>query len=116
MCGGRMCGRTPDVRVTSSPDFEKLNKDDYDEFGGEEAEDWPPFRKVGLYDPYSDDPRLGVRRLDMCAKTGTVLIGGTAGQSIIFILSETAGDHLVPTKSIDLLEKQDDKVKWKGMD
>ena len=52
----------------------------------------------------------------MCAKTGTVLIGGTAGQSIIFILSETAGDHLVPTKTIDLLEKQDDKVKWKGMD
>ena len=52
----------------------------------------------------------------MCAKTGTVLIGGTAGQSIIFILSETAGDHLVPTKTIDLLEKQDDKVKWKGTD
>ena len=27
----------------------------------EEGEDneWPPFRKVGLYDPYSDDPRLG---------------------------------------------------------
>lgn len=91
-----------------------FNTDDYDEFPAEETEDWPPFRKVGLYDPYSDDPRLGVRRLDMCAKTGTVLIGGTAGQVIIFILSETAGDHLVPTKTIDLLEKQDDKVKWKG--
>ena len=27
----------------------------------EEINEWPPFRKVGLYDPYSDDPRLGIR-------------------------------------------------------
>lgn len=102
------------THLTKINSMKYFSTDDYDEYGHEEVEDWPPFRKVGLYDPYSDDPRLGIRRLDMCAKSGTVLVGGTAGQCLIFILSETAGDHAVPFKTIDLLEKQEDKVKWKG--
>ncbi|VVD04476.1 unnamed protein product [Leptidea sinapis] len=27
-----------------------------------EEEEWPPFRRVGTFDPYSDDPRLAVKR------------------------------------------------------
>lgn len=26
-------------------------------------EEWPPFRRVGTFDPYSDDPRLAVKRV-----------------------------------------------------
>ena len=89
--------------------------DDLDEINEEEeAEDWPPFRKVGIYDPYSDDPRLAISRIDMCARSGTILIGGTAGQCAVFILSATAGDHSVPSKTIDLLDRQAEQVKWKG--
>ena len=35
-----------------------------------EDDDWPPFRKSGLFDPYSDDPRLGIKKMEMCAFTG----------------------------------------------
>lgn len=28
-----------------------------------EEEEWPPFRRVGTFDPYSDDPRLAVKKV-----------------------------------------------------
>lgn len=28
-----------------------------------DEEEWPPFRRVGTFDPYSDDPRLAVKRV-----------------------------------------------------
>ena len=46
----------------------------------DDIEEWPPFRRVGEFDPYSDDPRLGIRRVDICKTTGALLVGGTAGQ------------------------------------
>ena len=36
-----------------------FNTDDEPYVEEGEVNEWPPFRKVGLYDPYSDDPRLG---------------------------------------------------------
>ena len=30
-------------------------------------DNWPPFRKVGTFDPYSDDPKLGIQKLHLCA-------------------------------------------------
>lgn len=26
-------------------------------------EEWPPFKRIGTFDPYSDDPRLAVKRV-----------------------------------------------------
>jgi lethal(2) giant larvae protein len=53
----------------------------------EEAEDeWPPFRKVGHFDPFSDDPRLAVKKVAFCAKSGRLMIGGTAGQVLIRLI------------------------------
>ena len=51
-----------------------LPRDDDDE------DEWPPFRKVGSFDPYSDDPRLAVKKLLFCGETGILVVGGTAGQ------------------------------------
>lgn len=47
----------------------------------------PPFRKAGLFDPYSDDPRLAVKRIAFCHKTGQLIVAGTAGNIVsLFIL------------------------------
>ena len=55
--------------------------EDAEEDRDEEDEDeWPPFRKVGSFDPYSDDPRLAVKKVLFCGDTGVLVIGGTAGQ------------------------------------
>jgi len=38
---------------------------------------------VGLYDPFSDDPRLAIHKLYLCALSETLVVGGTAGQVIV---------------------------------
>ena len=39
--------------------------------------------QVGVYDPFSDDPRLSIHKLYLCALSETLVIGGTAGQVIV---------------------------------
>ena len=58
-----------------------------DEDEEEEEDEWPPFRKVGQYDPYSDDPRLAVKKLWFCPSSGRLAVGGTAGQGRYSMLS-----------------------------
>lgn len=46
---------------------------------------WPltgiPFpRQVGSFDPYSDDPRLGIQKIFLCKYSGYLAVAGTAGQ------------------------------------
>lgn len=49
----------------------------------DDEDEWPPFRKVGTFDPYSDDPRLAVKKISFCPKSGVLVVGGTAGQLVI---------------------------------
>ncbi len=58
----------------------------------EEEDEWPPFRKLGTYDPYSDDPRLAVKKVLLCPKTGRMAVGGTAGQVVVMELAEDKAD------------------------
>lgn len=41
---------------------------------------WPPLKKVGRFDPYSDDTRLAIRKISLCPQTGTLLVAGTGGK------------------------------------
>lgn len=41
---------------------------------------WPLMKKVGRFDPYSDDTRLAVRKISLCPQTGTLLVAGTGGK------------------------------------
>lgn len=43
----------------------------------------PPFRKAGQFDPYSDDPRLAVKKIGLCPKTGVLTVAGTAGHVVV---------------------------------
>jgi len=49
----------------------------------EDEEEWPPFRKVGNFDPYSDDPRLAIKKVILCPRTGIMIVAGTAGHVIV---------------------------------
>uniref|UniRef100_A0A0A1XSU4 Lethal(2) giant larvae protein n=1 Tax=Zeugodacus cucurbitae TaxID=28588 RepID=A0A0A1XSU4_ZEUCU len=76
----------------------------------------PPFRKSGLFDPYSDDPRLAVKKIALCPKTGRLIVGGTAGQIVIanFDNGESDGAAL-KASSMNLVSDRDGFV-WKGHD
>uniref|UniRef100_H2ZMJ2 Lethal giant larvae homologue 2 domain-containing protein n=1 Tax=Ciona savignyi TaxID=51511 RepID=H2ZMJ2_CIOSA len=83
---------------------------------GDAFEDqFPPFRKVGEFDPYSDDPRLAIRKVAMCSTTGTLVAGGTAGQVVVFVLSSESIESFITSSAIDVLEGRQDFT-WKGHD
>ncbi|XP_072532436.1 lethal(2) giant larvae protein homolog 1 isoform X2 [Salminus brasiliensis] len=78
-------------------------------------EEWPPFRKVGCFDPYSDDPRLGIQKICLCKYSGKLVVAGTAGQVIVLYLSDEKSDHMIDVATLDLLQDREGFT-WKGHD
>ncbi|XP_066877231.1 lethal(2) giant larvae protein homolog 1 isoform X2 [Kogia breviceps] len=76
-------------------------------------DDWPPFRKVGCFDPYSDDPRLGVQKVALCKYTAQMVVAGTAGQVLVLELSDEPSEQAVGVASVDLLQDREGFT-WKG--
>uniref|UniRef100_A0A672NHN5 Lethal giant larvae homologue 2 domain-containing protein n=1 Tax=Sinocyclocheilus grahami TaxID=75366 RepID=A0A672NHN5_SINGR len=78
-------------------------------------EEWPPFRKVGCFDPYSDDPRLAIQKISVCKYSGKLVVAGTAGQVIVLVLSDEKSDHMIDVATVDLLQDREGFT-WKGHD
>uniref|UniRef100_A0A669QCX9 LLGL scribble cell polarity complex component 1 n=1 Tax=Phasianus colchicus TaxID=9054 RepID=A0A669QCX9_PHACC len=78
-------------------------------------EEWPPFRKVGCFDPYSDDPRLGIQKIALCKYTAKMVVAGTAGQVLVMELNDDKSEHTVSVATVDLLQDREGFT-WKGHD
>jgi len=87
-------------------DDEEAREDDEDE------DEWPPFRKVGVFDPYSDDPRLAIKKLAFCPEKRKLLVGGTAGQVLVCTLGE-AREEAVKICKADIVTEREGFT-WKG--
>ncbi|KRX68848.1 Lethal(2) giant larvae -like protein 1 [Trichinella sp. T9] len=75
---------------------------------------WPPFRKVGLYDPFSDDARFAVHRVCMDRNTGTVMVGGAAGQVTVWNLESEDKKHInIDCIDVNLVDGTE-HFEWKG--
>ncbi|KAK1906760.1 LLGL scribble cell polarity complex component 2 [Dissostichus eleginoides] len=68
---------------------------------------------VGCFDPYSDDPRLGVQKIHLCKYSGYLTVAGTAGQILMLELNDEAAEQTVEAKVVDLLQGQEG-FRWKG--
>lgn len=97
----------------SEDDLALIDGDDNELSNDEEQEEWPPFRKVGHFDPYSDDPRLAIRKLSFCPENGTLSIGGTAGQLLIYEFRNKTQELSIPTIDVKIIDEKDSFV-WKG--
>uniref|UniRef100_A0A6Q2YH66 Lethal giant larvae homologue 2 domain-containing protein n=1 Tax=Esox lucius TaxID=8010 RepID=A0A6Q2YH66_ESOLU len=75
--------------------------------------EWPPFRKVGCFDPYSDDPRLGIQKIHLCKYSGYLTVAGTAGQILVLELNDESAEQAVEATVADLLQGQEG-FRWKG--
>lgn len=77
----------------------------------------PPFRKAGQFDPYSDDPRLAVKKISLCPKTGVLIIAGTAGNIVVATLEDfpITNSEGIRTTTMDLVGEHLGFV-WKGHD
>ncbi|XP_037293654.1 lethal(2) giant larvae protein isoform X3 [Manduca sexta] len=80
-----------------------------------DEEEWPPFRRVGTFDPYSDDPRLAVKRVILCPLSGMLTIGGAAGHIVIAALKTTTNTTEVKSITVNIVSDRDGFV-WKGHD
>ncbi|KAH0629490.1 hypothetical protein JD844_011587 [Phrynosoma platyrhinos] len=76
-------------------------------------DEWPPLRKVGSFDPYSDDPRLGIQKIFLCKYSGYLAVAGTAGQVLVMELNDEEADQVIDRAEADLLQDQEG-YKWKG--
>ncbi|KAF3817257.1 hypothetical protein GH733_011657, partial [Mirounga leonina] len=93
------------VFVTDTDPSDNLNAQGEDE--------WPPLRKVGSFDPYSDDPRLGIQKIFLCKYSGYLAVAGTAGQVLVLELNDEEAEHAVEQVEADLLQDQEG-YRWKG--
>ncbi|UYV62474.1 LLGL1 [Cordylochernes scorpioides] len=93
----------------------------------EAGDEWPPFRRVGTFDPFSDDPRLGIKKVHLCVFTGTLAVAGTAGQILIMELKDqsttmelTAMIIMVGRSStvtnVNVVGERGENFVWKGHD
>lgn len=81
----------------------------------EQDESEPPFRKAGLFDPYSDDPRLAVKKIAFCPKTGQLIVAGTAGHVVIASIDHKTQAGPLKITTMDLVSDRDGFI-WKGHD
>nr|UYR00238.1 lethal(2) giant larvae protein [Plectrocnemia conspersa] len=82
---------------------------------GDDEEGWPPFRKTGVFDPYSDDPRLAVKKVSICLLTGVLAVAGTAGHVVMASIGSEAISKEVKSVTMDIVSDRDGFV-WKGHD
>ncbi|XP_044528812.1 LLGL scribble cell polarity complex component 2 [Gracilinanus agilis] len=76
-------------------------------------DEWPPLRKVGSFDPYSDDPRLGIQKIFLCKYSGYLAVAGTAGQVLVLELNDEDAEQVVDHVEANLLQDQEG-YRWKG--
>lgn len=88
--------------------------------GSSNEDNWPPFRKVGTFDPYSDDPKLGIQKLYLCPVREILVIAGTAGQVLVMNINDQARDLLsssIQCQKINLIgvsPEVESHFVWKG--
>ncbi|XP_057332677.1 lethal(2) giant larvae protein homolog 1-like isoform X2 [Microplitis mediator] len=81
----------------------------------DDDDDWPPFRKVGTFDPYSDDPRLAVKKVMLCPLSSTLIVAGTAGHIITANISSEQISKEIKAVTMNIVNDRDGFV-WKGHD
>ena len=71
--------------------------------------------QCGTFDPYSDDPRLGVQKMMLCALSETLVVAGTAGQVICLQFEREEREVEIRQVAVNIVSDRDGFV-WKGHD
>ncbi|XP_065162480.1 lethal(2) giant larvae protein isoform X2 [Atheta coriaria] len=103
---------TPIYKFSTSQFFTGEDMHDED-LNNEDEEDWPPFKKIGVFDPYTDDPRFAVKRVVLCPLSGTLVVAGTAGHVVVAKFDTEMLMEEVRISTMNLVGERDSFV-WKG--
>nr|XP_012153173.1 PREDICTED: lethal(2) giant larvae protein homolog 1 isoform X9 [Megachile rotundata] len=106
---------TPLYKYNSSILFTGEHLDVLEQPPEDDENEWPPFRKVGTFDPYSDDPRLAVKKVLLCPLSSTLVVAGTAGHVITATVSSEPANKEIKAVTMNIVNDRDGFV-WKGHD
>ncbi|XP_050478833.1 lethal(2) giant larvae protein homolog 1 isoform X3 [Bombus huntii] len=106
---------TPLYKYNSSILFTGEHLDVLEQPPEDDEDEWPPFRKVGTFDPYSDDPRLAVKKVLLCPLSSTLVVAGTAGHIITTTISSEPVNKEIKAITMNIVNDRDGFV-WKGHD
>ncbi|XP_043508868.1 lethal(2) giant larvae protein homolog 1-like isoform X2 [Frieseomelitta varia] len=106
---------TPLYKYNSSILFVGEHLDVLEQPPEDDEDEWPPFRKVGTFDPYSDDPRLAVKKVSLCPLTSRLVVAGTAGHVITAVISTEPINKQIKAVTMNIVNDRDGFV-WKGHD
>ncbi|XP_076225397.1 LLGL domain-containing protein l(2)gl isoform X2 [Nomia melanderi] len=106
---------TPLYKYNSSILFTGEHLDVLEQPPEDDEDEWPPFRKVGTFDPYSDDPRLAVKKVLLCPLSSTLVVAGTAGHVITASISSEPANKEIKAVTMNIVNDRDGFV-WKGHD
>lgn len=106
---------TPLYKYNSSILFTGEHLDVLEQPPEDDEDEWPPFKKVGIFDPYSDDPRLAVKKVLLCPLSSTLVVAGTAGHVITATVSSEAVNKEIKAVTMNIVNDRDGFV-WKGHD
>ena len=76
----------PMLIYQTAREFEGFNEQQNgeDDEGSEGDDEWPPFKRRGIFESFCDDPRFSVDKIIFNEKTGTLAIGGRAGHVLVY--------------------------------
>ncbi|XP_050447248.1 lethal(2) giant larvae protein homolog 1 isoform X5 [Cataglyphis hispanica] len=106
---------TPLYKYNSSILFTGEHLDVLEQPPEDDEGEWPPFKKVGIFDPYSDDPRLAVKKVLLCPLSSTLVVAGTAGHVIAATISSKPVNKEIKAVTMNIVNDRDGFV-WKGHD
>ncbi|XP_033211249.1 lethal(2) giant larvae protein homolog 1 isoform X2 [Belonocnema kinseyi] len=106
---------TPLYKYNSSLLFTGEHLDVLEQPAEDEEDEWPPFKKVGTFDPYSDDPRLAVKKILLCPLSSTLVVAGTAGHLITAKIASEAVEKEIKPVTMNVVNDRDGFA-WKGHD
>ncbi|XP_018044647.1 PREDICTED: lethal(2) giant larvae protein homolog 1 isoform X3 [Atta colombica] len=106
---------TPLYKYNSSILFTGEHLDVLEQPPEDDEDEWPPFKKVGIFDPYSDDPRLAVKKVLLCPLSSTLVVAGTAGHIITATISSEPTNKEIKAVIMNIVNDRDGFV-WKGHD
>lgn len=105
---------TSKIFMSNEDNIALIDGDDLDmDDQNDDQNEWPPFKKVGNFDPYTDDPRFAIRKIALCPNKGILAVGGTAGQMVVLELQEKEAEFNVTCCKLNLVDDKDGFV-WKG--
>lgn len=61
-----------------------------------------------MFDPFSDDPRLAVKKVFLCPSSGLLVVAGTAGQVVVAELNpESVADKEIPVHNAHSMQQKE---------